>query len=97
MLRRPCAQNDSDCEQFQNFFSIRLERNFKQWLGHQNAENEEDSKREESAFQQTEREKKRYGNGRAPPPRHGADGASDAVQVLLKPWCELLNALLYGS
>lgn len=45
MLRRPCAQNDSDCEQFQNFFSIRLERNFKQWLGHQNAENEEDSKR----------------------------------------------------
>lgn len=52
---------------------------------------------EESAFQQTEREKKRYGNGRAPPPRHGADGASDAVQVLLKPWCELLNALLYGS
>lgn len=52
---------------------------------------------EESAFQQTEREKKRYGNGRAPPPRHGADGASDAVWVLLKPWCELLNALLYGS
>lgn len=52
---------------------------------------------EESAFQQTEREKKRYGNGRAPPPRHGADGASDAVRVLLKPWCELLNALLYGS